>query len=89
MAPRYCPAIFPVLASSRTRRRRLAQVRLMRADRSNMARAQKLRQKLGRVWAEAETWAESLCRDPAGDIGQATVAQPGKALLRRDSNDKE
>jgi hypothetical protein len=34
MAPRYAPAIYPALASSRIKRRRLSAVRLIRADKS-------------------------------------------------------
>jgi hypothetical protein len=63
MAPRYAPAIFPALASSRIKQRRLAKVRLIRADRSIRVReAKALQRKFGRVWAEAKAWAESLTR---------------------------
>jgi hypothetical protein len=63
MAPRYNPAIYPAFASSRIKRRRLAKVRLMRADRAIMRREGKaLEREFGRAWAEAEAWAESLTR---------------------------
>jgi hypothetical protein len=63
MAPRYCPAIYPALASSRAKRRLLAKVRLMRADRAIAAReGRSLKRRFGRVWAEAEAWADSLTK---------------------------
>lgn len=63
MAPRYAPAIFPALASSPIKRRRLAKVRLMRADRSIARReALALQRQFGKTWAEAEAWANSLVR---------------------------
>jgi hypothetical protein len=60
---RYCPAIFPALASSRIKRRRLAKVRLMRADRAIRVREAKvLLRRYADTWAEAEAWADSLTR---------------------------
>jgi hypothetical protein len=43
--PRYVPAIYPALASSPIKRRRLAKVRLMRADRAIAKRETKTPQK--------------------------------------------
>lgn len=63
MAPRYVPAIYPALATSRIKQRRLAKVRLMRADRAILVREAKvLLRRHSDTWAEAEAWADSLTR---------------------------
>lgn len=55
--------IFPAQATSRIERRRLAKVRLMRADRAIRIReARALIKAFGRTWAEAQAWAESVTR---------------------------
>jgi hypothetical protein len=55
--------IYPALASSRIKRARLAKVRSTRIDRTVRVRAAyALKRRFGRLWAEAEAWAESLTR---------------------------
>jgi hypothetical protein len=55
--------IYPALAASRIRRARLAKVRSMRIDRAIRVRAAyALKRRFGRLWAEAEAWADSLIR---------------------------
>ena len=75
MAPRYIPAIYPALASTRIKRRRLAKVRLMRAD-------QAIDKREATLGIRAEARAAKLAEREAKDAAKAATTE-AKAAARK------